>query len=108
MSALDANSNRRAIADAIGVVHRRFELCDPPVVGAQFLSADSARGLEVRFLLSTESDVARASVDELSRRLKEAFVDALKHRGATVPMPDAIRVTVSSLEAQGIQRSNRY
>jgi hypothetical protein len=77
-------------------------------VGTQLVSADADRGLEVRFLLATKHDVARDANEELLRRLKHAFADALRQSGATAPMPEDVRVSVSSLEAQGIRQSNRY
>jgi hypothetical protein len=107
MPAADSNSRMRVIGDSLGVVHRRFADHDPPVVGTQVVSADWEKGVEVRFLLPTEQDVARAAEHELLRQLQQAYADALRHSASAASSLGPIRVSVSSLEAQGIRRS-RY
>lgn len=90
------------MAESLGVVHRRFSDNDPPVVGTQLLSADSARGLEVRFLLPTKADVERAG-ETLLRDLRSAFAEALAVHGPSAPHIENVQVTLSSLEAEGIR-----
>lgn len=100
-------STRRIIGDALGVVHRRFTDNDPPIVGTQLISLDADSGLEVRFLLPTEDDVARGAKQGLLDRVKQEFAIALDRSGPKAPAPDRVKVSISSLQAQGIRPSNR-
>jgi hypothetical protein len=93
---------KRMIAESLGVVHRRFSDNEPPVVGSQLISADPARGLAVAFLLHRNADVERAGEGMLPD-LKDALAKALEVHGSAAPRIDDIRVTVSSLEAEGIR-----
>jgi hypothetical protein len=93
----------RIIGDSLGVVHRRFEDNDPPVVGTQVVSIDAEHGAEVRFLLPTEADVARVADGDMLRQLKDAMRNALQLHGPTAPSIEDVLVSVSSLEGQGIR-----
>jgi hypothetical protein len=103
MCAMGVSPQLRIIGDSLGVVHRRFEDNDPPVVGTQVLSNDAEHGVEVRFLLPTEADVARVADGGMLRRLTDAFGDALQLHGPTAPEIEDVLVSVSSLEGQGIR-----
>lgn len=70
------------------------------MVGTQIVSID---GSEVRFLLPTEANVARVTDGDMLSQLTNAVGKALQLHGHTAPSINDVRVSVSSLEGQGIR-----